>query len=213
MAKTQKGIMGPFSGKVGPVVGSTWKGISYIKAAPVVTGKKRIFSAAQLANQAKFKFMNSWLEPFHPFVTIGFAHCAHASTEINTAFKINYQEALQGNFPNFYMQYDKVSLSRGTLAGLNDLTFQLISNQTLQLNWEIIAAKGAHNDQLMLVVYSDALNLADGCVGFAKRNDGLLHFTFNAKLIGQYLEVYLTMASLNRKKVSDSQYLGRITPL
>ena len=36
MAKIDEGILGPFSGKVGEVIGSSWHGIPYIKSRPAV---------------------------------------------------------------------------------------------------------------------------------------------------------------------------------
>ncbi|RZL14982.1 MAG: hypothetical protein EOO96_30200 [Pedobacter sp.] len=212
MAITKKGIMGPFSGKIGPVVGSTWKDIHYIKSRPQKNGKLKTPTPAQLLNQQKFKFMNDWLEPFYPFFTVGFANLAIGKTELNVAFKINYNEALYSVGDSLSIQYEKVCLSRGNLPGLQLLQTQREVNNRIVLLWDANSQLASYNDQLMLVVYSKALKIADGVIGLAKRSDGKLDFTFNQKLDGQTLEVYLSMVSLNRKKVSDSQYLGRFEP-
>lgn len=213
MAKFNKGILGPFSGKVGPIIGSSWKNTNYIKAVPKETGTKKVKTEKQLANQAKFKFFNSWLEPFYPFVTIGFANYAKNISEINAAFKINYHQALSGNNPNYEINYEKVCLSKGNLNGLTGVSLSLVNENNLQLLWNSQNPLGQHDDQLMLVLYSPILGIADGCIGLAQRRDGKIGFTFNPKLIGQVLEVYLTVVSLNRKQVSSSQYLGRVEPL
>lgn len=213
MAKIKKGILGPLSGKLGPVIGSTWKGVSYLKTVPRTTAKNQTFTTKQLAHQAKFKFLHLWLTPFHPYVTIGFANLAKGLTEINMAFKINYTSALQGTYPDFYMDYDQVWLSKGTLTNLSVTSMVLDTADTLKLNWVDHSRLGEHNDQVMLVIYCPALKIADGGVGFAKRSDYQLEFKFNSKMINQDLEVFISTVSLNRKKVSNSEYLGRIVPL
>ena len=58
MAKSKSGLLGPFYGKIGPVIDSHWKGINYIKSVSAKQPKQP--TAAQLANQVKFKFMNQW---------------------------------------------------------------------------------------------------------------------------------------------------------
>lgn len=212
MATIKKGIMGALSGTVGPVVGATWKNIPYIRAKAVQQGRKRTASPAQLANQQKFKFMNAWLEPFHPYVTIGFANLSEGRTELNTAFKINYHEALETSANGLAINYERVCLSRGNLQGLVLANLERTQPNSIVLTWHQQGGITAYNDQLMLVVYSPLLKLADGCIGLATRSDGKLNFTLNPKLGGQSVELYLSMVSLNRKRVSNSQYLGRMEP-
>lgn len=52
MGKINQGILGGFSGAVGPVVGSSWKGIDYMKSKPTSVANPR--TAAQIAQREKF---------------------------------------------------------------------------------------------------------------------------------------------------------------
>jgi len=52
MAKINQGILGGFSGKVGGVVGSSWKGIAVMKAKPLSVANPR--TAGQVINRSKF---------------------------------------------------------------------------------------------------------------------------------------------------------------
>ena len=53
MGTIKQGILGPFSGKVGTVIGSFWKGIAVMRGiAPSITDAK---SYAQLEQRANFK--------------------------------------------------------------------------------------------------------------------------------------------------------------
>lgn len=53
MAKIDEGILGPFSGKVGEVIGSSWHGIPYIKSRPAVFHDAK--SPAQLAQRMRMQ--------------------------------------------------------------------------------------------------------------------------------------------------------------
>ncbi len=52
MGKYNQGILGPFTGKVGAVVGSSWKGVNYIKSLP---GPNASNTEAQQKQRSRFK--------------------------------------------------------------------------------------------------------------------------------------------------------------
>jgi len=52
MGKYSQGILGPFSGKVGSVVGSSWKGVNYIKSLP---GPNTSNTEKQQEQRSRFK--------------------------------------------------------------------------------------------------------------------------------------------------------------
>jgi len=52
MGTIKKGILGGFSGKVGTVVGSSWKGISYMRSLPLKVRNPR--TLRQLDQRSKF---------------------------------------------------------------------------------------------------------------------------------------------------------------
>lgn len=213
MTKLKKGILGPISGKLGPVVGATWKGISYLRSAPKINGSTKR-SPAQIENQYKFKYLHQWLIPFHPYINIGFKQDAIQKTEINAAFTANYHHALTGTYPNYTIDHSKVRLSVGKLQQLNNPTVAWVDAQHLLLQWDnssLIA--GAYDDQLMLVVYSPSLAKADGFIGGVKRVDTQCLFAIDQKIVGQDLEVYVSLIALNGKKIGNSFYLGRMLAL
>jgi hypothetical protein len=51
MAKLKHGIFGPFSGKLGPVVGATWMGIPYVRQTPQKPETPLPRSEGQIANE------------------------------------------------------------------------------------------------------------------------------------------------------------------
>lgn len=52
MGIIKQGILGGFSGKVGPVIGSSWKGIDYMKGVPTSVANPQ--TAPQMAQRGKF---------------------------------------------------------------------------------------------------------------------------------------------------------------
>ena len=70
MGKYLNGITGPASGKIGPVIASSWKGIPYLKSRSKFRTKKA--SEAELASRRRFKIAQHWLQPLTDFVRQGF---------------------------------------------------------------------------------------------------------------------------------------------
>lgn len=58
MGVIKQGILGGFSGKVGGVVGSSWKGISVMKAKPLSVANPK--TAGQIAQRTKLKYVSQF---------------------------------------------------------------------------------------------------------------------------------------------------------
>lgn len=211
MAKIRKGILGPVSGKIGPVVGATWKSIPYLRTVPKKKKNKRESSPAQIAAQEKLKFMNLILVPFHEFITVGFANEAVEKTEISAAFSANYSTMISGVYPKLEADYSKLILSVGNLPMINDVKMNLDGPELLKLTWKSdVIKRTAFNDQLMFVAYSPELDMSFGFTGGVNRAYKECDIKIQEPFIGKTLEVYVGMTSLNRKAIANSMYLGRI---
>ncbi|MGF1923016.1 MAG: DUF6266 family protein [Bacteroidia bacterium] len=208
MAKIKKGILGAFSGKVGPIIGGMWKNIAYIKAAPT-TAAKRPRTAGQLATQEKMKFINNFLVPFHPFITVGLKNEAESQTEISAAFKANYHEAIIGISPNLSVDFSKFIFSKGILPMVTNMVATLVDD-TLKFTWESAStSKSNFDDQLMILIYSSDLKKTDGFIGGVTRSAKHCTFQLDDKFKGKSVEVYASITSLDRKRIANNIYLGR----
>lgn len=215
MARLPKGIFGPFSGKIGPVVGVVLNGKAYMRAAPKKRKKKKKKRkpVLQLANEAKFKYVNKWMIPFHPYIIVGFGNLNNGGLPISKAFSINYRQVVTGNYPDFGIDPAKVVLSIGSLPELNEPVMELVEPDTLELSWsKNKGAQASFDDQVILVVYSYDLALTDGFIGGVNRASKKCSFRFDEQLIGKAIDVYVSLTSLDRKRIANSVYLGRITP-
>lgn len=212
MAKLINGILGPIIGNLGPITGSTWKNIAYIKERPAKGNKKQKRSAAQDAVLQKFRFIQHFLVPFRPYLNVGFARMAKDKTEINAAFSFNYKTAFTGTWPDIKVDYANLKLSSGKLSGLYGLQLERTAALHLELTWEkTVVGKASPDDQLILAVYSPELKMTDGFIGGVKRNALHCSFDLNSRFVKQELEVYLSMISASRKSISESIYLGRLS--
>lgn len=208
MAKINSGILGPVSGKLGPVTGGSWKGIHYLRKSQRDAQLER--SPAQLANEHKFKFINAWLGALNPFFLTGFGPLAIRKTEKNVAHQLN-MPAFMGVYPDFWVDYSKVIISQGPLPALQEPEMLLLAPTELAVSWQQSDSPQArYNDQLMLLIYCPEIGYADGFIGGTLRKAGICSHHLDPRIVGKQLEVFLSVTSIDRKVVSDSIYLGNI---
>jgi hypothetical protein len=83
MGTIRKGVLGGFSGKVGTVVGGSWKGISYMRSLP---GKFRGKSSLlQLNQRTKFALAVNFLKPMNALLRTGWKLYAYGQSAMNAA--------------------------------------------------------------------------------------------------------------------------------
>ncbi|WP_276091061.1 DUF6266 family protein [Pedobacter sp. JY14-1] len=212
MAKIKKGILGPISGTLGPVIGAEWMGVAYLR----MKRRKEINSertVAQLNNQAKFKYVNDWLIPFHPYFSVGMLYAGTYKTPVGNALKANYKTVFSGKWPDIEVDCSKLVISKGDLAPLGNPVIVWDGPDSLQLTWQRNEVGGAaFNDQLILALYNEGQHLVDGFVGGAVRVAQGCRFSPQVSMKGQPMHVYVGVVSLDRSKISHSQYLGVLNP-
>ena len=70
MGTYRKGILGSFSGKVGTVVGSSWKGVDYMRSIPRLSSKAP--TDLQMIQRAKLGLAVGFLQPISALVNVGY---------------------------------------------------------------------------------------------------------------------------------------------
>ena len=93
------GILDDFSGKIGKVVGSKWRGVPYMRA----QSKKRTgaLSDAQLEQQARFAVAGKFSQSMNDLLTLGFRDQAVRMTGKNYGQSLILKEAIIGTYPKF----------------------------------------------------------------------------------------------------------------
>ena len=107
MAKYNQGLLGQFSGKAGPVVGSSWKGIGYLRGNPRKT-RNRDASMKTEIQTAKFKLASSFVKAIASLLAITFPGSKTKTTGRNNALSSVLQQAITGDYPDLRIEYSKV---------------------------------------------------------------------------------------------------------
>ena len=210
MGKIKQGILGGFSGKVGSVVGGSWKGINYMrgKAASI----KNPQTLQQMKQRNKFALALSVLQPLVAFVRVGFKRYAHRKSEFNAAMSYTVKNAIVGTYPDYEIDYSKLLVARGTLTGASNQAAVAVTGK-IKLTWEDNSGIGEAQptDKSLAVainpVKGEATYLTDGAPRSAAQED-LIVSPFWA---GDDVEVYLAFISENGKDVATSAYCGSVT--
>lgn len=132
MGTIKQGILGGFSGKVGSVVGSSWKGIAVMKAKPLSVANPR--SSKQTAQRGKFShlvfiatsILTSTIKPLWDRFSL-------KQSGYNAFISANYA-AYEGTET---LNYSKLVLSKGKMSKTE--FFDCIYNQTsgdLSIGWQ-----------------------------------------------------------------------------
>jgi len=208
MATYKNGINGPFKGKVGSVVGSSWKGIDYLKGLPKKSTKP--VTEKTKATRSSFAFVHKWLNPIQELVKIGFANYHPHMSGRNAALSYNLTKALIRRGDDFEIDYPVALFSYGKLPGVAGLNINMKDAQTLLISWDPKSTGGdtSPSDALMSFVYCPELFTADARVGQASRNAGQAELLLPGNFTNKRIEVQIAFKSIINDGVSTSQYAG-----
>ncbi|SFG62344.1 DUF6266 family protein [Pedobacter insulae] len=208
MGNYSKGANGTISGKFGSVVGSSWRKVNYLRSLPKKSAKKA--SELQLAVQAKFTLSAAMLSPIKDILSLGFGDKKLGGlTGYNAAVRAFITTAIEGDYPDYTVSYPTMQLSKGTLAPLRQL-HMLLEGNMLTINWIFIEKRGIHvDDKVIVVIYNKTSNLYD-VEESAVRAGGTLSLELDGD-VGDELHIWAFCVTRDERKVSPTQYLGKIT--
>ena len=210
MGKIKDGITGPFSGKVGPVVGATWRGMPVMRSLP----KKRTtpFTPKEIQQQAKFGLMSGFLGPVIPLVHQTFIPVTYKRTGYNLAFAYNVKNAITGIHPDLKIDFSMVLLGRGDLPNAGSPTVSSSSPGKLDFSWTDNSGKGIAlpTDRAYMAVYNEELKQWIHAVDLAPRSAGAC--TIDASVFtGKPLQTWIGFISADKKNVSDTVWTGLVS--
>jgi len=207
MAKYKKGINGPFTGKVGPVTGSSWKGTPYVKSNNSVLPEREP-SVAQRNQRMVFAMVSSWLRPMKEWIGIGYAAAAIHKTEMNAAISFVLREALTGTAPNVSVNYPKMVWSMGPLLASFVTRCEVLGDTILHIDWENAAASfycGAE-DEAVFILYNPEKSQFLVFPGLAMRGDRAVELPLPPDFAADLLHGY--MLYRREAMLSTSVYLA-----
>lgn len=111
MAIYKQGVLGPFSGKVGTVVGSSWRGVPYIRSLATKVANPR--TQGQVAARSRLAAVAGCLKNFAYVISAGFVNSGTLSPW-SAAIKANMKALTSGQDDEPKLDMTLVSLSDGS---------------------------------------------------------------------------------------------------
>ncbi len=158
MGTINKGILGGFSGKVGTVIGGTWKGIDYMRSKSDYRNTNP--SEAQLAQQLKFGLCIRFVSSMNGLVERTFGNYAIKKTGINSALSYTLRNAVTGTYPVFSISNADALVSRGDLPNVLAPAITMGAGSILSFSWTDYSGVGIAKptDKAVLAAYCPELN-------------------------------------------------------
>jgi len=211
MGTYNKGILGAFSGKVGPVVGATWRGKDVMRSLPKKTN--RLATAFQQQQRSKFSMTTEFLSGVQPVIKRYFGSDTGLKTRRNQAMSYLMKEAIVFNDPNYEWDYTKILISKGDLLGINNGAVTAGTGQNLDFTWTDNSGQGeaAATDQLVVVVYEPTSKATVHSLNAGDRSGESAPLSLPNFLSGLEVQVWSTFVSTDDKLFATSLYLGAVT--
>jgi len=208
MGTYNKGILGPFSGKVGTVVGASWRGKDILRSLPKKTG--RTPSEIQLLQQQKFTAVSDFLTPIAPVLSRYFGSGSGDTTRRNQAMSYHMKNAVEYVDPDFVMLYNKVLISKGDLLGVQNPVVTASGGNGLKYDWINNSGQGEAkpNDQLVVVVYEPLSAQFYYVFNPGKRLDTTANVVLPSFFTGLEVQSWITFVSADEKAYATSVYMG-----
>ncbi len=208
MGTIKRGILGGFSGKVGTVVGASWKGIDYIRSIPAKVRNPR--TPDQVKQRTKFATVINFLTKITPVIKVGFKNYANKQTAFNAAVSYNLLNAVTGSKDDYKMDYSKVLVSRGSLYKPISGTTK-IEDDEVSVAWDVnYSGNGSYSDMSTILLFNPDKNESIIDAEGTDRAEGFASIAYKDQWKGDEIEIFLMFTSEDGKLVSDSLYLGQV---
>ncbi|TCC98138.1 DUF6266 family protein [Pedobacter psychroterrae] len=211
MAILKGGILGGFTGKIGDVIGYIRFGKSYIKMKS--KKKKKKASDKQVEARKRMSVAVKFINTAKTFVAIGFAQSGARKRRTAYADAVSHQilYGLKGEYPAVSIDFEKVMLAKGNMPGVQQAEIVPMANG-VTFNWEpeLMASIYHIQSRAMLFVYCEDLGKSFYNLNAARIMDKTDFMELPLNFKGHKLQAYIAFASDDRKKISDSRYIGYV---
>lgn len=207
MARYEQGILGPFSGKVGTVVGSTWKGINTMRSKGKTTTKPA--TIRQQAQRMRFSVATDWLSPIRSWIDVGYKAFHMKMTPMNKAVSFHMKNALIVEDGNIRVDYKNAVLSRGELMPPCLPSAYMNESGTLIYNWQNNhpSAFSRGTDEAVMLVYNDLRDEFVWLRNAGERESGMCAMQLPESYTMASLHCWLSFVSTDGTLVSTSVYV------
>jgi hypothetical protein len=208
MATYNKGILGAFTGTVGSVVGTSWRGKDIMRSRPKKT--THVPSESQLIQRERFGTITRFMTPIRGLYNQYFGKKKGARSRYNMAVSYHIREAIDDALE---IIYNKVMISKGELQGVQDGAATAEAGNQLKLTWLDNSGQGMAlpTDSLLVVIYSPELNLFEVFENNAAREDTEATLNVMSYFAEHTVHCWVSFVNDSRKLAASSSYLGEVT--
>lgn len=211
MGTIKQGILGGFSGKVGTVVGGSWKGISYMRGLAQNIHNPR--TPAQIGQRTKFGITIRLLKPLTAILRTGWKQYANGMSAFNAAMAYTVSNAITGTYPDYDIAPSKVLVSCGSLTPAANAKVTIAAGGNIELTWDDNSGTGnaVQTDLAMIAILNSARNETITTSEGAERITKKQTIATPSHWAGDNIHVWLGFISEDGQEVSNSAYLGNKT--
>ena len=213
MGRLNNGLFGGFQGRVGNLVGYMLNGKSIVRT---IGHSSKPLTPARKANCQKMTVVNAFLKSNMDFLRAGFRLITSGTDQnfYNAAVSYNKKHAVQGEYPNLSLDYNKALLSMGSLLKA-DKTEISVQEDGVEFKWEVTAdlPKEHRNDRAMLVIYFPDKESSAHVLSGARRKEGKDVIYIPSHLVESRMEAYISFINEEATEISDSVYVGSLNPI
>lgn len=203
MGTINQGILGGFSGKVGPIVGFRWKSKYYIRARAAKVSNPR--TPKQQEQRGKFATAFNFLKNIKPFVRIGYKEFTRERSAFNSAMSYMLKRAVTGDGKDVKIDFDRVLVSTGSLMPVFEGTATQ-DRDKMYFDWQDNSSMGNAEsaDIAMLLVYNKDKETAVYDTEAALRSDRHAELSLPNDWEGDELVAYLSFCSADGNSIANS---------
>lgn len=207
--QTDKGGI-KISGKVGNIVGATWRGMDIIRSAP--TPSKKPPTKKQQTNREKFAAAVNFLQPLRHVVSEYFGNADGVKSRYNQALSWCRSKVVVEDEAAIQLLWNRAMFAKGELMQLKNGRLEPNTEKVLRILWDDNSDQGnAETDDILhLIVYPENSCNVQYFETETKRTVGIFEKEVSEfSSIGK-AAVYVFFTSKDRKLVSNSEFLGTI---
>lgn len=203
MGEIKQGILGGFSGKVGTVIGSSWKKVSYMRAMAISINNPR--TPKQQHQRTKFAMSMNFLRAIIPYVRTGFKSLGSGRTAFNAAMSYIMRHGIGGSGLDLTVDYNRVLVARGNLMPVFNANATVAASK-VSFTWTDNSGMGDSlgTDIAMPLAYNKVKGEAVYVLDAGTRQSGKAELTLPTNWADDALAVYLAFRSENGERIANS---------
>lgn len=210
MAKSDDGLFGKLSGKLGDIVFASWRGIPYIRSRPSGNPSN---TKAQQNQRSKFGVVVKFVGSILPVINAGFKWRLDEMPERNAAISYLMKNGVRGKKPEIYIDYPRVKVARGSLPAPKEASADRVEERLVSVKWKYNpeAASVHKDDSVIALAYAPKLQKGVWKIGGSvARSDETVALELPETMVEEEVHTYLAFANTMGTDASDSVYLGSL---